>query len=315
MNPGTAILFNPQVAMRPGDYRDLFEALPLVPRLLEQASAAIDVDLTEAFHSADADLVNQGPLIRPMSVALAIALYESLPLEHRENVEHIAGLSLGQITAAAAAGALEFADAVRTVRTMATVEEEVFAGRDYGSTFCYCVDLAAVHSRIEELTEQGLDVAPCAITGDDQMVVSGEGAALTDINEFAAAMRGVGVRIPHGPPGHSFMLAEAERRFRAEWVEATRVVDPRVPLICNMRSTPLATAEEVREAIITQYTRTVYWAKGIENLLEGGTRRFVVVGPGHFIAKSFRFMSPAKEAEVIRFDQASCFLQEIGGGG
>ncbi|WP_033304310.1 ACP S-malonyltransferase [Nocardiopsis alkaliphila] len=309
MSSGTAILFNPQVAMRPGDYRDLFETLPLVPRLLKDASCAIDVDLTEAFHSADADLVNQGPLIRPMSVALAIALYESLPAEHRENVEYVAGLSLGQITAAAAAGALDFADAVRTVRTMATIEDEVFAGRDYGSTFCYCVDLAAIHSKIDELTEQGLEVAPCAVTGDDQMVVSGEGTALTSINEFAAARGGVGVRIPHGPPGHSPMLAEAERRFGAEWAEASRVVDPRVPLICNMRSTSLSTAEEVREAIITQYTRTVYWAKGIENLMEMGTDRFVVVGPGHFIAKSFRFMSLAKKAEVVRFDQASSFLQ------
>ncbi|PWV57402.1 ACP S-malonyltransferase [Nocardiopsis sp. L17-MgMaSL7] len=313
MSQRTAILFNPQVAMRPGDYRDLYEALPLVRRRLEQASEAIGVDLDGAFHSADADLVNQGPLIRPMSVALGVALYESLPAEYRDGAEYMAGLSLGQITAAAACGALSFDDAVRTVRTMATVEGEVFAGRDYGSTFCYCVDLESVFARIGELTAQGLDAAPCAITGDDQMVVSGEAAALTSVNELAAAGGGVGVRIPHGPPGHSPMLAPAEERFAAEWEQRERVRTPRVPLLCNMDSTPLATAEEVRDALITQYTRTVHWSRGIERLLELGTTRFVVVGPGHFIGKSFRFMTLAKRASVVRFDQASSFTEELAG--
>ncbi|MFD3684176.1 ACP S-malonyltransferase [Nocardiopsis sp. NPDC058631] len=310
MRQRTAILFNPQVAMRPGDYRDLYEALPRVRRRLEDASEAIGADLVGAFHSADADLVNQGPLIRPMSVALGVALYESLPARLREGAEYMAGLSLGQITAAAAAGALEFADAARTVRTMATIEEEVFAERDYGSTFCYCVDLQAVYAKIGELTGQGFEVAPCAITGDDQMVVSGEGLALTAVNELAAETGGVGVRIPHGPPGHSPMLADAERRFAAEWGQADRTRTPDVPLVCNMGSHPLTTAEEVREALVTQYTRTVYWAKGIERLLALGTTRFVVVGPGHFIAKSFTFISRAKGADVVRFDQASSFVRE-----
>lgn len=309
----TAILFNPQVAMRPGDYRDLYDLLPLVRRRLDDASSAIDVDLAEAFHSADADLVNQGPLIRPMSIALGVALFESLPDEHRENARYMAGLSLGQITAAAACGALEFGDAVRTVRTMATLEDEVFAGRDYGSTFCYCVDLESVHTKMGELAAEGLDVAPCAITGDDQMVVSGQGEALTAINEFSAGQGGVGVRIPHGPPGHAPMLAEAERRFAAEWQEAPRVRAPRVPLICNMDARPLSTAEEVRDALITQYTRTVYWAKGIEHLMDSGVERYVVVGPGHFIAKSFRFMARARKVGVVRFDEAASFEQEAAG--
>ncbi|MEU0237333.1 ACP S-malonyltransferase [Nocardiopsis sp. NPDC006198] len=311
MRQRTAVLFNPQVAMRPGDYRDLYEALPRVRRRLEDASEAIGADLVGAFHSADADLVNQGPLIRPMSVALGIALYESLPARLREGAAYMAGLSLGQITAAAAAGALEFADAVRTVRTMAAIEEEVFAGRDYGSTFCYCVDLQAVYAKIGELTGQGFEVAPCAVTGDDQMVVSGEGRALTAVNELAAETGGVGVRIPHGPPGHSPMLADAERRFAAEWGQADRTRAPGVPLICNMGAHPLTTAQEVREALITQYTRTVYWAEGIERLLELGTTRFVVVGPGHFIAKSFTFIGRAKGADVVRFDQAPSFVREM----
>lgn len=306
MSAPSAVLFNPQVAMRPGDYRDLYDTLPGVHRRLLDASAAIDVDLLEAFRSADADLVNKGPLIRPMSVALGVALYEALRPELGD-VRLMAGLSLGQITAASAAGALDFADAVRTVRTMAVLEDEVFSGRDYGSTFCYCVDLDDLHAHVGELAGQGYDVAPCAVTGDDQMVVSGEADALTRINEFVALRRGVGVRIPYGPPGHAPMLAEVERRFAAEWGERERVRTPDVPLVCNMDSVPLSTAEQVRDALIRQYTRTVHWDEGIRRMQARGVARFVVVGPGHFIAKSFGFMTLADAAEIVRFDQAADF--------
>ncbi|NYI95205.1 acyl transferase domain-containing protein [Streptomonospora nanhaiensis] len=116
--PGkSAVLLNPQVVVQPGDYRDLYDAQPLVRRRFAEASDVLDTDLAAAFFGDDPAAVNSGRVVRPASLAIAAAIHE-LTGAGRDRPDYIAGLSLGSIVAGHLSGHMTFRDAVRIVAAL-----------------------------------------------------------------------------------------------------------------------------------------------------------------------------------------------------
>ncbi|MGW6441561.1 ACP S-malonyltransferase [Lentzea sp. NPDC055074] len=301
-----AVLFNPQVHVQPGHYRDLHDGLPVARERLAEASEAIGVDLTAEFFSDDPGRINFGPVVRPASLALAMALWDG-HVRDLAAPDLMAGLSMGQITAACASGCLSFRDAVRMVHAMATIEHEEYGDDDLGVAFYYNVDLAVMRTEVEELAPQNRHLVPCAYTADNQMIVSGDLPALRTLNVRAAVHGGLGILVPYGPPAHNPLLAQVQQRFATEFEYLDEPHDPRVPLICNLTGEPLRTAAEVHEALVTQYTRTVLWDRGLRAMAARGVERLTIVGPGHFVRKSLDFTSV--EFEVRTYLSAADLVQ------
>lgn len=293
----TAVLFNPQVHVKPGDYRDLYEAFPLVRTRLDEAAEAVGLDLAARFFGPDPDDINHGPVVRPSSLALSAAIYEMV-WGAQPPPAYMAGLSLGQITAAHCSGSVSFTDAVRMVHTMATVEEEVFGGQDYGVAFYYNVDLPGLESSMAALAADGHFLGPCAYTADNQMIVTGRVPGLRALNTRALSHGGLGVVIPYGPPAHHPVMAEVQERFATEYAYRRPPADPLSPLICNITAGLLKTQGEVHTALVEQYTNTVLWARGIQAMKDLGVERVVIIGPGHFVHKSLSFVPNDFEVET-----------------
>ncbi|WP_141584377.1 ACP S-malonyltransferase [Actinomadura sp. WMMA1423] len=295
--PRTAVLFNPQVHVKPGDYHDLYESVPLVRARLAEASQAVGLDLAARFLGPDPDEINHGPVVRPASLALSAAIFE-LVWGDRPPPFLMAGLSLGQITAAHCSGSVSFRDAARMVHTMATVEEEVYGGGEYGVAFYYNVDVSGLRGSMRALADEGMLIGPCAYTADDQMIATGAVTALQELNRRALSHGGLGVLIPYGPPAHHPMMAEVQERFAAEFHYLDAPRDPRAPLICNMDAAELRTQEDVHRALVEQYTHTVNWDRGLHRMAELGVERVTVIGPGHFVRKSLDFTSATFEIDA-----------------
>lgn len=281
----TAVLFNPQVHVLPGHFRDLHDEIPAVRRRLAEASEVLGVDLVSEFFSDDEARINRGEVVRPASMAIALGLVDAGGIE-LSGTRCAAGISLGQITAASAVGALSFRDAVRMARTMALIEAEMLGDGDAGVAFYYNVELDGFVRVLDERRAGGADLAPCAYTADNQMIVSGEVGALRELCVAAVGHGGLGVVIPHGSPAHNPALEPVERRFATEWTYLDGVRDPSVPLLCNLTTGLLTTGEEVHEALVTQYTNTVRWSTGMHRLGDLGVLDVLVVGPGHFVRRS-----------------------------
>lgn len=285
--PATAVLVSPQFRLRPGDYRDLFRDDPEVRDRVAEASGAIGVDLADALFAAGEDALNAGAVARPLIVALSTACYRRAVTTPPD---YLAGLSLGQVTAAHLAGCLTFPDAVRMAHTMATIEAGEFPGDEYGVSFYSDVDVARLIAAATTLSAAGDYVGPCALTGDRQVIMTGTRAGLGRLAVIAFAMGGAGVPIPYGPPAHCGLLARVRERFEAQWAPVDEVRDPAIPLICNLTAAPLRTAREVLAALVDQYTTTVRWSDSLRAMVDLGVRQVVVPGPGAFLARSLATM-------------------------
>lgn len=295
---GTAALFPPQVRIRPGEYRELYQRSDAVRAALADAADTLGLDLVGALLSDDEAEANAGPVARPAILALSVALYRS-GRPDAAPPDYLAGLSLGQITAAHVAGAISFRDAVRMCHQMAVIEAEEFAGSDYGVYFYYNVDIPGLLGAMRELDAAGHYLRPCAYTADDQMIVTGSFPALERLAERALRLGGLGVVIPYGPPAHCELLRGVQERFRRRWRYADPLRDPAVPLFCNLTAEPLSAAEQVHQTLVGQYTSPVAWTRVIRRIAELGVDRVVVPGPGSFIQRSLDFMPVRFEVRPI----------------
>ncbi|MGW6917520.1 ACP S-malonyltransferase [Kitasatospora sp. NPDC054939] len=290
----TAVLLDPQSRINPGEHRALYEALPEARGRLAEASELVGLDLAGALLDGTDEEVNQGVVARPAVVALSVALYHEA-LRGRPRPDFLAGLSLGQITAAHLAGCMSFQDAVRMCHTMATVEEEAYGGRPYGVSFFHNADPVKLTDLMQRLDAPDAPLRPCAYVADDQMIVSGELGALRGLAEQALGLGALGLLIPYGPPAHCELLAEVQEEFAARWRYRDGLADPEIPLICNLTAQPLTTAAGIGVALVEQYTRPVQWAGSLYELGRQGVGEVVVPGPGRFLHRSL-------ESLTVRFD-------------
>lgn len=281
----TAALLSPQVRLRPGEHRAFYHDSPAARERVAEASEAVGLDLATALlHGQEAEL-NRGAVARPLIVALSVAYYHAAV---SAPPDYLAGLSLGQITAAHLAGCLSFADAARMAHTMASLEAEEFDGTDYGVYFYSAVDPDRLLAAAAELDATGHYLRPCAFVADDQVIMTGTQASLARLAQAAFALGGAGVVIPYGPPAHCALMAGVRYRFETSWAPRDPVADPHTPLICNLTAEPLRTGEAVLSALVDQYTTAVRWVQSMRTLAALGVRRVTVPGPGAFIARSLR---------------------------
>jgi [acyl-carrier-protein] S-malonyltransferase len=231
--------------------------------------------LTETHHAQ--------PAILAHSVAIQLALQE---LGVRPTV--VAGHSLGEYSAAVAAGALSPADALRLVRRRG--ELMFAAGQDNPGTMAAIMGLTAsqVITICENITTEVGVVCLANQNSANQMVISGEIEAVTAAGE---ALKAAGAKrvIPLTVSGafHSPLLDTAATSFRAELADVT-VDRPTVPLVANYSARPQTEASDLREGLARQLTAPVLWHDSLEFIMGRGEKaarpRVVLeVGPGRIL--------------------------------
>ncbi|WP_127481009.1 ACP S-malonyltransferase [Nocardioides pantholopis] len=291
-----AVLFNPQVHVRPGDYDELLATTPAARRRVEEAAEIVGRPLLADLSSDEPDRVNAGPSIRPASVAMAIGLAESGG-QRPEDAAFTAGISLGQLTAACFAGAMSFRDTVRMACAMPQIEDRHFPDTPLGTAFAYGVPEDFAESA-EAAAPAGAVLTSCALTADNQVLFTTDAAGFDRLVELAFAAGGLAVRVPYSPPAHCALMGDVERAFGAEFVHEDPRRDPVVPLVCNITGRPLETADAVWDALVRQYTHRVDWVGGLRWMARAGVGSFDVVGPGHFVQKSLSFTSLPSDVAV-----------------
>lgn len=256
--------------------KDFADVSPSAKAWFEQANAALGLDLTEiCFNGPELELTrteNAQPAIYLVSwVALEL-------LKERVNgfrFDAAAGLSLGEFTALAAAGALGFEDGLRLVRQRGRFMQEAC-----DST---CGAMAAIIGLDEEKTrlvcaDAGVTLANLNCPG--QQVISGETDKLERAIALAlAAGAKRAMRLAVAGAFHSPLMASAQPKLKAA-VEAVRFGPPAVPVISNVTARPYADPDEMRTLLVQQLTAPVRWEESMRYLLAHGFRRFIELGPG-----------------------------------
>jgi [acyl-carrier-protein] S-malonyltransferase len=295
----TALLFAGQGAQVVGMGKDFSEKFPAAREWFDRAKTALGYDLGEiCFSGPEAELTkteHAQPGIFLVSWIAWQLLRERVP---ELKFEATAGLSLGEFTALAAAGALSFEDGLRLVRQRGRFMQEA-CDATHG-TMAAIIGLDEAPTR-EVCAEAGVVLANLNCPG--QLVISGEIEKINRACELAKS-KGAGRALPLTVAGayHSPLMACAQIKLETE-LKRIPVAMPRVQVISNVTAKPHAQPEDIRKQLIEQVTSSVRWEESMRYLLAQGFNRFIELGPGTALSGFMKRID--KTATMLNVSDAS----------
>lgn len=301
----TALLFAGQGAQAVGMGRDLAAQFPTAKALFDQANAALGYDLASVcFEGPVEELTkteNAQPGIYLVSWVALTLLREQVPaLEFQAT----AGLSLGEFTALAAAGAMSFEDGLRVVRLRGRFMQEACEATRGGMAAIIGLDEGPTR---EVCAEAGVTLANLNCPG--QLVISGDADRIPQAVELAKA-KGARKAISLTVAGayHSPLMASAQPKLAAE-LARVNLGTPLVPVISNVTAAPHGAPADIARLLVEQVTGSVRWEESIRYLLGQGFTRFIELGPGNALSGFLRRID--KSAQALNVSDAASLAATV----
>ncbi len=305
----TALLFPGQGSQKVGMGSALAREFEAARRVYEEADEALGSPLSRlCWDGPEAELVrteNTQPAILTTSIAVLRAIEaETGPLAF----DAAAGHSLGEWSALVAAGALEFADAVRLVRLRGQAMQEAVPEGQGAMAAILGLDAAAV-AEVCAAAAEGQVVQAANFNGGGQVVVSGHAQAVERAMAAAkakGAMRAVPLQV--SAPFHCPLMQPAADRMREALARVT-IGAMRVPVVTNVEAAPNQDSGRVAELLVRQVTSPVRWEESVQRLAADGVGRGLELGAGSVlrglckrIAREMSVVSVGEPGEVRQLE-------------
>ena len=288
-----AYVFPGQGSQFPGMAKALYEENAKGKELLEKANDILGFRITDIMFEGTPDDLKATRVTQPAIFLHSVVLakcYEGF------RPDMVAGHSLGEFSALAAAEAISFEDALRLVYIRATQMQ--LCCEKVPGTMAAIVGLP--DEKVEEICSScdGI-VIPANYNCGGQVVISGEKTAVEQACEKAKA-EGAKRALPLAVSGafHS-PLMEPARVELGKAIEETRIVEPICPIYQNVTAQAVTDPQTIKKNLLAQLTSPVRWTQSVRNMLADGADYFMEIGPGTVLQGLVKRISAGTEGITI----------------
>ena len=297
-----AFLFPGQGSQAVGMGKELAEHHPVARRTFDEADEALGYKLSHLCFEGPEEQLRLTEITQPAILTTSVAAFRVLQ-EKGLTPSFVAGHSLGEYSAHVAAGTLNFADAVRTVRQRGKYMQEAVPVGVGAMAAILSMGLEQVSAVCNEAA-QGEVCEPANINSAEQIVISGNTAAVERAAKLASE-RGAkrAIMLPVSAPFHCALMKPAQDRLAPDLAQLA-FQRPRIPVACNVDAALVDDPERSRDALVRQVTGSVKWHQSVHLLISKGVERFVEVGPGKVLSGLMRQIDRSKACSNVG-DEAS----------
>ena len=284
-----AYVFPGQGAQTVGMGRELAAAYPAAQAVFDEVDAALGEKLSALIWDGDAETLTLTANAQPALMACSLAVVRALQAEGVAIADgaFVAGHSLGEYSALAAAGALAVGDTARLLRLRGSAMQAAVPVGEGAMAAILGLDFAAVAA----IAAQAADAGVCQAANDNdpaQVVISGAKAAVEKavaLAKEAGAKRSV--MLPVSAPFHCALMAPAAEAMKAALAEVT-IHAPVVPLVANVTATATSDPEVIRAQLVEQVTGSVRWRESVAFMAANGVTEIWELGAGKALSGMVR---------------------------
>jgi [acyl-carrier-protein] S-malonyltransferase len=278
-----AFVFPGQGSQAVGMGKALSDAFPVARQVFEEVDAALGEPLSRVAWEGPADTLtlteNAQPALMAVSLAAVRVLEREAGLDLARDAHFVAGHSLGEYSALAAAGALTIADTARLLHIRGRAMQQAVPVGAGAMAALLGLDFEQAASAAAQAA-QGQVCQAANDNGGGQVVVSGNKAAVERAVEIA---KGMGARramlLPVSAPFHCALMQPAADAM-AQALASVSVKRPVVPVVANVLARAVSEPAEIVRALVAQVTGTVRWRESVAFMAEAGVTTFYEVGAG-----------------------------------
>ena len=284
-----AFVFPGQGAQVIGMGRDLAQAYPEAKAVFDEVDDALGEKLSTLIWEGEQDALTLTQNAQPALMATSLAAMRALEAEGVKvtDAAFVAGHSLGEYSALAAAGALSVADAARLLRIRGRAMQEAVSVGVGAMAALLGLDFATARDVAQEAAQGQV----CQAANDNdpgQVVVSGHKSAVERAVEIA---RGKGAKramiLPVSAPFHCALMQPAAEVMRAALADVTMQA-PAVPLVANVRADAVSDPDLIRALLVEQVTGSVRWRESVMWMADKGVTECWEVGAGKALSGMIR---------------------------
>jgi [acyl-carrier-protein] S-malonyltransferase len=293
--------FPGQGAQTVGMGKDLYDSFDSVKTLFRQADEAVGFPLSKIFFEGPEEELRKTSNAQPALVAVSIACLRAAQEVGGKNLPapaFMAGHSLGEYTALAAANVLDFSTVVFLAKERGRLMYE--AGMKTPGSIMAIIGLD--EAILAEICKETNTVI-ANINSPGQLVISGATENIAKAGETAKA-KGAARALPLQVSGafHSPLMQPAVDGMTQILAKVT-FKDPIVPIIANVTAQPLTSGSQIREELLKQLCSSVQWQRSVEYMAGQGVGKFIEIGPGKVLAGLIKRIS--REAEMVNIGDAN----------
>jgi [acyl-carrier-protein] S-malonyltransferase len=297
-----AFVFPGQGSQSVGMGKGLAEAFTPARRVFEEVDAALGERLSDIIWNGPADTLmlteNAQPALMAVSLAAMRVLEAEAGVDPQRDAVFVAGHSLGEYSALAAAQAFSIADAARLLRIRGRAMQKAVSVGAGAMAALIGLELAEVKTIAAEVASVGV----CAAANDNgggQVVLSGEKSAVERAVEIAKT-RGAkrAMMLPVSAPFHCPLMQPAAD-VMAEALAAVSVKPPVVPLVANVLARPISDPADIVRCLVEQVTGTVRWRESMLFMVQAGVTTFYEIGAGKVLTGLMKRIADTASASSI----------------
>ncbi|NIQ12654.1 MAG: ACP S-malonyltransferase [Gammaproteobacteria bacterium] len=294
-----AFLFPGQGSQHAGMGKDLADNFSVAKEAFEEANDALGEDLASLCFNGPEEDLKLTANTQPAILTTSIAALRVLETETDIKPACAAGHSLGEYSALVCAGALGFADAVRTVRQRGRFMQEAvpvgtgamaaILGLDFDTLNQICADAA-----------EGQVVSPANFNSAGQVVIAGHTEAVERAITLAkenGAKRAM--PLPVSAPFHCSLMVPAGERL-AEVLAGVNVGEMSIPVITNVEASPNQESSRVCDLLVEQVSAPVRWEETVAAMVGMGVERYIEIGPGKVLAGLVKRMAKGSTIQNLQ---------------
>jgi [acyl-carrier-protein] S-malonyltransferase len=260
----------------------LSEQFPVAKTVFDEVDAALSQKLSQIMWEGPQETLtlteNAQPALMAVSVAVVRVLEAEAGLDLARDVKFVAGHSLGEYSALAAAGAFSISDTAKLLKLRGQSMQKAVPVGTGAMAALLGVELDAAKALASEAAQGEI----CDVANDNgggQVVVSGSKAAVERAAEIAKGKSIRAMMLPVSAPFHCALMQPAADAMR-DALSKVQVSKPKVPVVANVTASAVSDPQEIVDLLVKQVTGTVRWRECVQYLAANGVTKIVEAGSG-----------------------------------